>query len=134
VFCEKFNENWLEYAAQDDLGLNRENTFKYLDGEVLGALQDGRSARTEREGADRGGEGEQDDLLPVESEDELIEGGAGADRKCDQRFDGDVGLVAVKVDELWMTDDASSTTVEKCHLAMVEHRFGVFAQAEQATR
>lgn len=44
------------------------------DGEVLGALQDGRSARTEREGADRGGEGEQDDLLPVESEDELIEG------------------------------------------------------------
>ena len=33
VFCEKFNENWLEYAAQDDLGLNRENTFKYLDGE-----------------------------------------------------------------------------------------------------
>ena len=32
VFCEKFNENWLEYAAQDDLGLNRENTFKYLDG------------------------------------------------------------------------------------------------------
>ena len=33
VFCEKFNENWLEYAAQGDLGLNRENTFKYLDGE-----------------------------------------------------------------------------------------------------
>ena len=32
VFCEKFNENWLEYAAQGDLGLNRENTFKYLDG------------------------------------------------------------------------------------------------------
>jgi len=32
VFCEKFNENWLEYAAQNDLGLNRENTFKYLDG------------------------------------------------------------------------------------------------------
>lgn len=43
-------------------------------------------------------------------------------------------LVAVEVEQLSMTDDASSTTVEKCHLAMVEHRFGVFAQAEQATR
>jgi triacylglycerol lipase len=32
-FCEKFNENWLEYAAQSDLGLNREDTFKYLDGQ-----------------------------------------------------------------------------------------------------
>jgi pimeloyl-ACP methyl ester carboxylesterase len=31
VFCETFNENWLEYAAQNDLGLNREDTFKYLD-------------------------------------------------------------------------------------------------------
>jgi pimeloyl-ACP methyl ester carboxylesterase len=33
VFCETFNENWLEYAAQNDLGLNREDTFKYLDGQ-----------------------------------------------------------------------------------------------------
>lgn len=32
VFCEKFNEQWLAYAAQTDLGLNREDTFKYLDG------------------------------------------------------------------------------------------------------
>jgi len=32
TFCETFNENWLTYAAQVDLGLNREDTFKYLDG------------------------------------------------------------------------------------------------------
>lgn len=31
-FCEKFNESWLQYAAQADLGLNRQNTFQYLDG------------------------------------------------------------------------------------------------------
>ena len=30
-FCEQFNENWLKYAAEGDLGLNREDTFKYLD-------------------------------------------------------------------------------------------------------
>lgn len=33
LFCERFNENWLEYATQSDLGLNREDTFKYLDGQ-----------------------------------------------------------------------------------------------------
>lgn len=32
AFCEKFNEEWLAYAADADLGLNREDTFKYLDG------------------------------------------------------------------------------------------------------
>lgn len=32
VYCERFNETWLGYAAQNDLGLNRENTFKYLNG------------------------------------------------------------------------------------------------------
>lgn len=32
AYCEQFNENWLKYAAQADLGLNREDTFKYLDG------------------------------------------------------------------------------------------------------
>lgn len=32
AFCESFNEKWLAYAAQTDLGLNREDTFKYLDG------------------------------------------------------------------------------------------------------
>lgn len=32
AFCESFNEEWLKYAAQTDLGLNREDTFKYLDG------------------------------------------------------------------------------------------------------
>jgi hypothetical protein len=31
-FCEKFNERWLAYAQQGDLGLNREDTVKYLDG------------------------------------------------------------------------------------------------------
>lgn len=31
-FCEQFNENWITYAGQSDLGLNREDTFKYLDG------------------------------------------------------------------------------------------------------
>lgn len=32
TFCETFNEQWVSYAAQVDLGLNREDTFKYLDG------------------------------------------------------------------------------------------------------
>ncbi len=31
-FCEKFNDAWVSYAAQSDLGLNREDTMKYLDG------------------------------------------------------------------------------------------------------
>lgn len=31
VFCEQFNEMW-STLADDDLGLNREDTFKYLDG------------------------------------------------------------------------------------------------------
>ena len=34
TFCEEFNEEWVSYAAQTDLGLNREDTFKYLDGEI----------------------------------------------------------------------------------------------------
>lgn len=32
TFCDTFNEEWLKYAAQADLGLNREDTLKYLDG------------------------------------------------------------------------------------------------------
>lgn len=32
AFCEKFNESWLTYAANTDLGLNREDTLKYLNG------------------------------------------------------------------------------------------------------
>ena len=32
TFCQGFNEQWLAYAEQADLGLNREDTFKYLDG------------------------------------------------------------------------------------------------------
>lgn len=31
-FCEQFNQNWLTYAEQTDLGLNRADTFRYLDG------------------------------------------------------------------------------------------------------
>jgi triacylglycerol lipase len=31
-FCETFNTKWVAYAAQADLGLNREDTLKYLDG------------------------------------------------------------------------------------------------------
>ena len=31
-FCETFNDSWLNYAAQSDLGLNREDTMRYLDG------------------------------------------------------------------------------------------------------
>ena len=51
---------------------------------------------------------------------------------CEQRGDGDVGLVAVEVEQLSMTADASSSTVEQRHLEMVVHRFGVFAQSEQS--
>ena len=50
----------------------------------------------------------------------------------EQRGDGDVGLVAVEVEQLSMTADASSSTVEQCHLEMVVHRFGVFAQSKQS--
>ena len=32
LYCEKFNENWLLYADKADLGLNREDTFRFLDG------------------------------------------------------------------------------------------------------
>ena len=52
---------------------------------------------------------------------------------CEQRSDGDMYLVAVEVEQLSMTPNASSTTVEQCHLEMVVHRFGVFAQPEQST-
>jgi len=51
----------------------------------------------------------------------------------EQRGDRDMGLVAVEVEQLSMTANASSTTVEQCHLEMVVHRFGVFAQPEQST-
>jgi hypothetical protein len=50
----------------------------------------------------------------------------------EQRGYGDVGLVAVKVQQLSMTTNASSTTVWQHHLEMVVHRFGVFAQSKQA--
>lgn len=32
AFCEDFNDQWITYAEQTDLGLNRDNTMKYLDG------------------------------------------------------------------------------------------------------
>ena len=51
----------------------------------------------------------------------------------EQRGYGDVGLVAVEVDQLSMTANASSATVQQSHLEMVVHRFGVFAQSEQTT-
>jgi hypothetical protein len=51
---------------------------------------------------------------------------------CEQRSDREMGLVAVKVEELSMATDASSATVEQCHLEMVVHRFGVFAQSKQS--
>jgi hypothetical protein len=50
----------------------------------------------------------------------------------EERGDGNVSLVAVEVEQLSMTPNASSTTVEQCHLEMVVHRFGVFAQSKQA--
>lgn len=34
-FCLDYNKAWSEIAGNYDLGLNRENTFKYLDGEGL---------------------------------------------------------------------------------------------------
>jgi hypothetical protein len=40
----------------------------------------------------------------------------------------------VKVEELSMTDDAAGAFVWQCHLEVMVHRFGVFAQAGQATR
>ena len=33
-FCERFNETWITYAGSTDLGLNREDTRKYLDGSL----------------------------------------------------------------------------------------------------
>ena len=42
-----------------------------------------------------------------------------------------MGLVAVEVEQLAMTSDASSATVQQGHLEVVVHRFGVFAQSEQ---
>ena len=39
-FCETFNQAWTLYANGNDLGLNRENTFRYLDGQGL-ALKGG---------------------------------------------------------------------------------------------
>jgi|LakMenEpi03Aug12_release.lakeMendotaPanAssembly.Ray.scaffolds.fasta_scaffold683271_1 hypothetical protein len=50
----------------------------------------------------------------------------------EERGDGDVGLVSVEVEQLSMTSDASSATVWQCHLEMVVHRIGVFAQSKQA--
>lgn len=35
AFCETFNTGWGQVAANYDLGLNRENTFKYLDGKGI---------------------------------------------------------------------------------------------------
>jgi hypothetical protein len=51
---------------------------------------------------------------------------------CEQRGDGDVSLVAVEVEQLSMSPNTSGATVEECHLEMVVHRFGVFAQSEEA--
>ncbi len=50
----------------------------------------------------------------------------------EQRGDGDMGLVAVKVEELSMTTDATGAFVWQCHLEVMVHRFGVFAQSEQS--
>ena len=52
---------------------------------------------------------------------------------CQQRGFGDTYLVAVEVEQLSMTANASSTTVQQRHLEMVVDRFGVFAQSEQTT-
>lgn len=40
---------------------------------------------------------------------------------CEQRGDREVGLVAVEVEQLSMTANASSATVWQCHLEMVAH-------------
>ena len=50
----------------------------------------------------------------------------------EERSDGDVGLVAVEVEQLSMKANASSVTVWQHHLEMVVHRLGIFAQSEQA--
>jgi len=50
----------------------------------------------------------------------------------EERGDGDMYLVAVKVQQLSMTTNASSATVRQHHLEMVVHRFGVFAQTKQS--
>ena len=42
-------------------------------------------------------------------------------------------LVAVTVQQLSRTSDASSATVRQHHLQMVVHRLGVFPKAEQPT-
>ncbi len=34
-FCQSFNQGWAAFAARSDLVLNRENTFRYLDGQGL---------------------------------------------------------------------------------------------------
>jgi hypothetical protein len=50
---------------------------------------------------------------------------------CEQCGDREVGLVAVKVEELSMTADAAGAFVWQCHLEVMVHRFRVFAQAEE---
>ena len=52
---------------------------------------------------------------------------------CEERGDGEVGLVAVEVEQLSMAPNASSATVQQGHLEVMVHRFGVLAQSEQAT-
>ena len=44
---------------------------------------------------------------------ELIKGGTGADRMCDQRFDGGDSLVRVHVELLALQPDSSCTTVDE---------------------
>ena len=51
---------------------------------------------------------------------------------CEQCGDREVGLVAVKVEELSMTADAAGSFVWQCHLEVMVHRFGVFAKSKQA--
>ena len=70
-------------------------------------------------------------MLPPVPE-ELIEGGAGADRVSDQRFDGGDSLVGVHVQLLALQSNSSCTTVDEMRFEMVVHRLGVFAKAEQA--
>lgn len=50
---------------------------------------------------------------------------------CEQCGDREVGLVAVKVEQLSMTADAAGAFVGQCHLEVMVHRFGVFAQSEE---
>ena len=63
---------------------------------------------------------------------ELIEGGTGADRVSDQRFDGGDSLVGVHVQLLALQPDSSCTTIDEMGFEMVVHRLGVFTQAEQS--